>query len=146
MVTKTRRPRQSNTERDGDPAGSYASYLEYNKILRTWFVAFGVGGPALFLVNKEVAERLVKLGELRLVAILFLSGAATQVFGALLNKFANWYVYSAALDTEQSDHWKYAFAHWLIDQFWVDVLLDLITIVCYGAAIWQVLTAFAVHG
>ncbi len=28
-------------------AGSFAAYSEYNKTLRTWLVAFGIGGPAL---------------------------------------------------------------------------------------------------
>jgi hypothetical protein len=34
-----------------DAVGTFQAYAEYNKTLRTWFVAFGIGGPALFLVN-----------------------------------------------------------------------------------------------
>jgi hypothetical protein len=34
-----------------------SAYLEYNKILRSWFVAFGVGRPALFLINAQLGKR-----------------------------------------------------------------------------------------
>lgn len=44
-------------EDDYDASESYSSYFEYNKILRTWFVAFGVGGPALFLINESIAKK-----------------------------------------------------------------------------------------
>src|SRR4051812_11034794 len=83
-----------------DPSDSYSSYLEYNKILRTWFVAFGAGVPALLLVQKEISERLLKIGELKFVAILFIVGVASQVFGALLNKVSNWYVYRSVGDED----------------------------------------------
>ena len=36
---------------DIDVSNFYATYLEYNRVLRTWFVGFGVGGPVLFLVQ-----------------------------------------------------------------------------------------------
>jgi hypothetical protein len=32
-------------------AGHFSNYAEYNKLLRSWFVAFGIGGIALFLVS-----------------------------------------------------------------------------------------------
>ena len=134
---------QKDISLGSDPSGSYASHLEYNKILRTWFVTFGIGCPALFLVNKELATQLVKLGELHFVAVLFLIGAATQILGSLVNKFSNWYIYCESIDTDQAGHWKYKVSAWLIDQIWIDIFLDLITIVCYGLATWKVLTAFA---
>jgi hypothetical protein len=73
-----------DTEED---ASLFDVYMEYNKVLRTWFVAFGVGGPALFLVNEKIADRLAKAGCLREVAVLFLVGAGAQVVVAFLNSF-----------------------------------------------------------
>src|SRR5438128_12646573 len=90
-----------------DPADSFSTYLEYNKVLRTWFVAFGVGGPALFLVNDKIAQQLVKAGLLREVAALFLLGAAAQILGALLNKISNWYVYMGGYQDRVRDTWQY---------------------------------------
>jgi hypothetical protein len=76
-----------------DGTDNYSSYMEYNKVLRSWFVAFGIGGPALLLVNTHIATSLKNGGCLRYVALLLLSGVAAQVAGALLNKHINWYVY-----------------------------------------------------
>jgi hypothetical protein len=125
-----------------DVAGTFQAYAEYNKILRTWFVAFGVGGPALFLVNDKLADALVKAGQLRLVVILFLAGATAQVAGAFLNKVANWYVYQSMV-SEGADGILYAAADWFVNQFWPDILLDIGTIAAFGYAAWLLLTVFA---
>ena len=87
--------RERKIKPEEDVAGTFQAYAEYNKILRTWFVAFGIGGPAFFLVNDKLAGALVKEGQLRLVVSLFLAGAAAQILGAFLNKLANWYVYQS---------------------------------------------------
>jgi len=146
MKSPSKRRAKPKVEADDvefDASGSYDAYVEYNKILRTWFVAFGVGGPALFLVQGSIAERLVKAGELRFVATLFLLGAASQVLGAFINKLANWYVYWSVENPGNPTHWKYRASEWLVEQFWIDILLDAITIVSFTIAVWQMLTAFA---
>jgi hypothetical protein len=132
-----------NTQAKEDPAESFSTYLEYNKVLRTWFVAFGVGGPALFLVNDKIAERLVKLGMLREVAALFLIGAAAQIVGALLNKITNWYVYIAAYEPTFRGTRMHKLSEWFTHQFWFDILVDVVTIICFGYAAWRMLTIFA---
>jgi hypothetical protein len=142
----SRKPRRQAAEkkaRADDGAGSFETYLEYNRVLRTWFVGFGIGGPALFLVNGDVADGLVAEGQLRLVVILFLTGAGAQVFGALLNKIANWYVYLSEIDDDWSRSRFYGVAEWLAEQFWIDMLLDLLTIGVFGYAAWLLLTVFA---
>ena len=37
------------TQNPDDREEAVEGYREYNRVLRTWFVALGVGGPALFL-------------------------------------------------------------------------------------------------
>ena len=125
-----------------DASDPWTAYLEYNKILRTWFVAFGVGGPALFLVNEKVAQRLAERLQLELVATLFLLGVTAQVVGALVNKTANWYVYRSAWGDEESKKLHLRFANWLIEQFWLDIFLDVITAVSFGIAAWKLFTVF----
>ncbi|HAR46007.1 MAG: hypothetical protein A2X56_08245 [Nitrospirae bacterium GWC2_57_13] len=127
---------------ESDGADFFKTYFEYNRTLRAWFVAFGIGGPALFLVNEHVSARLVAAGRLYLVAALFVIGAAAQVIGALMNKISNWYVYYSCLDDEFTSTRKYRLAEWLIDQFWIDILLDVVTILAFGAAIWFMMTVF----
>jgi hypothetical protein len=136
-------PKGAHTE---NPIESFNTYLEYNKVLRTWFVAFGVGGPALFLVNERIAEHLVKFGMLREVAVLFLVGTAVQIVGALLNKVTNWYVYIAAYEVSFRDTWQHKFSEWFTQQFWFDIMVDAITVICFGFAAWRMLTAFAQTG
>lgn len=133
--------RSTRSEAD-DRSDSFEAYLEYNRVLRTWFVAFGVGGPALFLVNDTVAKRLVAEGELQLIVLLFLVGAGAQVVGALINKVANWYDYYSALD-ENPQRWIYRASKWLVHQFWMDAVLDVLTIGFFGYAAWILLTVFA---
>jgi hypothetical protein len=126
-----------------DPADSFSTYLEYNKVLRTWFVAFGVGGPAFLLVNDKIAQQLVKAQLLREVAALFLIGAAAQILGAFFNKIANWYVYMGGYQIRVQDTWQYKLSLRFTEAFWFDIVVDVISIACFGAAAWQMLTIFA---
>lgn len=124
--------------------GSFNTYFEYNRVLRTWFVAFGIGGPALFLVNDSLAQRLVEVRQLRLVVVLFLIGVAAQVFGAFINKVANWYVFQAGL-ADDEETWVHQAAERIVRMFWIDVILDLLTICVFGWAAWILFTVFAVE-
>lgn len=136
--------KNSSIEHEGeDVSDSFSAYQEYNKILRTWFVAFGIGGPSIFLVNDKVAIRLATDGELKFVATLFLLGAASQIFGAFINKIANWYEYRSNWGDPETTQRRYKISHWLIEQFWIDIAIDLITFVCFGIAAWKLLTAFS---
>ena len=123
-------------------AEEFSAYLEYNRVLRAWFVAFGVGGPALFLINPQVGARLVEKGQLRAVAAMFLVGTGSQVLGAVLNKISNWYVYRGSNDVTYQVKWQFKFFNWFVHQFWIDVLLDLSTITLFGCATWRLLTVF----
>ena len=71
----------------------FESYAEYNRILRSWFVAFGIGGLALFLLESPVRESLLASGRTRILVVLFLIGVTAQIIVAFLNKYANWYCY-----------------------------------------------------
>jgi hypothetical protein len=126
-----------------DASGSYSTYLEYNKVLRTWLVAFGVGGPALFLVNGQIATRLADAHRLRLVVTLFLVGAGAQVLGAFLNKVANFYVHLSHNDPDVHGTRRHKFSEWLVNQFWLDIVIDVVTICVFGCAAWLLLTVFA---
>ena len=61
-----------------DASDSFGAYLEYNKVLRTWFVEFGIGGPVLFLVNESLAKRVAAAGTLRCLVLMFLLGAGAK--------------------------------------------------------------------
>ena len=130
-------------EEELDASGSFDIYLEYNKVLRTWFVAYGAGGPALLLTSERLSKNLAAAGNLRTVALLFFAGVAAQVLGALINKIANWYVHSAYHQVNVTRSIKHKCAEWVVNQFWIDVLVDVVTVVVFGLAAWLLLTALA---
>ena len=114
---------------------NHKSYQEYNKALRTWFVAFGIGGPVLLLTRDSMLLKLSIKMMLKPVVLLFIFGAAVQIFIALINKIECWYCYYADLNEEYSKTKFGRFMVWLDNQFWIDILCDIITIVSYLIAI-----------
>lgn len=131
---------------DSEAAKCFQSYLEYNRVLRAWFVAFGIGGPALFLINDTIASRLAREGLLSRVATLFLVGAAAQVLAAFMNKVSNWGVYYGTVDYGFKRTMRYKCAFRLVTQFWIDVILDIVSVLAFGSAIWYMLTLFGRSG
>ncbi len=73
-----------------DRAEYFAAYEEYSKVLRTWFVAYGIGGPVLLLTNEALAKAIKTSGQGRGLAALFLIGVGLQVVLAAMNKFSMW--------------------------------------------------------
>ncbi len=96
---------------------NHNKYTEYNQTLRQWFVAFGVGGLAVFLVEDSARTQLIDANEIRSVALLFLAGAASQIFVAFINKIANWYKHNEIENNIEGDGLKYRISHWLLEQF-----------------------------
>lgn len=128
---------------NGAAPAHFESYAEYNRILRSWFVAFGIGGPALFLAEDNLRATLIASGETRRVVGLFLAGAAAQVLVAFLNKYANWYCYAGEDDAEYRRTRVYGFWQFIASQFWIDIILDLGAATCFISAIWIVFEVFA---
>jgi hypothetical protein len=121
----------------------FDSYAEYNRILRSWFVAFGVGGLALFLLQSPVRETLLASGQTRTVVLLFLTGVTAQIVVAFLNKYANWYCYYGEDNPAFLQTALYRFWARIASQFWIDIILDVLTVVCFLAAIWRLFEIFA---
>jgi hypothetical protein len=121
----------------------FDSYAEYNRILRSWFVAFGAGGLALFLIEDSLRNALIASGEATPVALLFLTGAAAQVLVAFLNKYANWYCYYGEDNPAFLHSPLYSFWSRIASQFWIDIILDIFTVGCFLTAIGMLFDIFA---
>lgn len=131
------------TSREQEAHSYYQNYAEYNRTLRAWFVLFGVAGPATLIAHRDLAVQLAKAGTLSYVVALFLTGAVAQVLIALINKTASWCSYYGELSTEfQKSAW-YRMMDWLNKHFWFDVLMDLISLVTFALAIWELFRLFA---
>lgn len=118
--------------------GFFANYSEYNKQLRTWFVTFGLGGPALFLSKPELLEPLTASWR-HVVVWAFLGGCLFQVAIALINKYLSWveYAYQECVALE-ADRQRTAFEAWcetISSKVWIDLVADLITVAAFALAV-----------
>jgi hypothetical protein len=131
----------------------YGPYAEYSKTLRAWLVSYGIGGPVVLLSSDNAWESLVKSGCGRYVGLLFLSGGIIQILSALLNKHAMWLLYLEDVDAKERKKNNpqaspptvrkptYGLAEWYSKQTWIDVLLDIYTLLFFG---WATRLAFDV--
>src|SRR4029077_12336887 len=139
-----RRGRQMTYTAEGEheaAIGYYGNYQEYNKLLRTWFVAFGIGGPVLLYTRPELLQDFTDVDRSRVVWALLI-GSATQVVLAFLNKCVSWqehnYRFKHERDLKLNRNWRELLGKWLDDQFWIDVLADLASALLFGYAIYMI--------
>jgi len=111
-------------------------YNEYNKITRSWFVAFGIGGPVLFLANATLFKDFMNLPQKGWIVGLFLVGLSAQITIALINKWANWNIYSKLNSGEDMRAINESYWGRLAKMFKIDVGLDLLTMGAFGLAIY----------
>lgn len=144
-------PAADAPDADGDAdtaADVWAAYQGYSNTLRTWLVAYGVGAPVLFLTNEAIWKRVAASGEARTLAMLFLCGVGLQVLLAALNKTVMWAIYYGELITDFKQTRRYRVAATIAQQFWIDFVIDLGSMVLFALATYRtfvVLTA-AVSG
>ena len=119
----------------------YSAYQEHARTLRTWLVAYGIGGPVLILSQAEVWKRLAISGSLRVIAGLFLTGVVLQVILAAINKSAMWACYYGELEpSSQSTRW-YQLGRWLSRQYIIDFFTDLAGMCLFAYATYRCFAA-----
>lgn len=123
-----------NQKEPQDASGFYEPYAHYNNLLRTWLVAYGVGGPAILVTHEDLFQDVAGKGNLALIGWLFLAGVSAQVCIALINKISMWYLHYG----EDNDNFKqtsrYKIAHILAEIFWPDIFADVVSITSIGLA------------
>lgn len=124
----------------------FDAYKEHSKTLRTWLVAYGIGAPVLFVTNATVAAKFTAAPPAVSIASFFLAGVVVQVLLAVLNKSVNWASYYAEGHTDASPKWLFAAARWVCDQFWIDLVLDLVSLVLFAIATWRSLQVLIAAG
>ncbi|MCX6554489.1 MAG: hypothetical protein NTZ12_05665 [Candidatus Aminicenantes bacterium] len=122
--------------------GYHAGYREYNKALRTWLVAFGIGGPVLLITKETVLNRVIQQGKLKSIVTLFLIGAVLQIVIAFINKIECWYSYYCQVDENFRKSGRGRFMLWLDTQFWLDISFDLASMICFGLSILLLYNAY----
>ena len=130
----------SSGSAEREEAGFYEAYAGFARNLRTWLVAYGIGGPVLFVSQSLVTDALVKSGAARSVAYAFFGGVVLQIAGALLYKSAMWYCYQGELDVNFKNSRRYQAASFVSCAYWLEVLIDLATSALFAWATWRVLS------
>jgi hypothetical protein len=111
-----------------------AAYRHHATTLRNWFVAYGVGGPVLFLTNDKLYTALKASGNLGLIGWTFLTGVALQVLLAFIDKYADWICYQKSITNPANPSRLQRAASWWVEANVPSVLLDLASGVLFGIA------------
>lgn len=122
--------------------GLFQNYSEYAKTLRTWLVAYGIGAPVLLLTEENISLKLSESGAGRIIAIYFLLGVATQIVSAFLNKWCSWIQYSDEIDGDRNPSLMTRFSDWWAEFPWIEICMDLGTIILFSVATVKVLFLF----
>jgi uncharacterized protein involved in cysteine biosynthesis len=104
------------------------------KTLRAWFVAYGVGGPVLFLTQQSFADAIVASGYSKTIGILFLLGVLFQVLIALLNKWVSWGLYYYEDNPDALRRNTHDFCESISGMVWIDIVADVATLVLFAFA------------
>ncbi len=135
------RPEVPQTTVGRQESGFYEAYAGFARNLRIWFIAYGVGGPVVFLTNEAAGQALLASGPARRIAYTVLAGVGLQILLALLYKTAMWYLYLGELDDSRKSWMLYKVSEWLSDSYWIELVSDAATLVLFGWATLDVLHA-----
>ena len=114
-----------------EETGFDEAYLSFARTLRTWFVAYGIGVPVLFLNQASLLDRLLRSGQALVVARCFLAGVLVQIGTAIVYKAAMWHLYRAEYHAEIKDMLLFPFFEWVSDAYWLEFLLDAMTLALF---------------
>jgi len=121
--------------------GYYSAYQYHSNLLRTWLVAYGIGGPVLLLTNDTLWGQLTVSGQVSFVGKLFLIGVALQIFLAALNKAIMWTLYYGEGDQQFQKKWRYEIAAWLSGKIGIDLVVDIVSMVLMA---WATVTVLGI--
>ena len=121
----------------------FDSYGSFASRLRTWLVAYGIGAPVLF-ASQSVFSDVFKNKEAVLPVIYaYLIGVGMQIFAAYLYKASMWYIMWGAMNKSFKLTNRYIASNWISEQLWLELLLDLGSIILFAWATAKVLILYA---
>jgi hypothetical protein len=118
------------------------AFSEYEKTLRTWFIAYGIGGPVLFLTQPYLRAKLVADHNARCIAVFFLLGILCQVIESILYKAITWYPYYRIIEnisSAEGNKWYYKVSDYVHKHYWIDFVFDILTFAVFAYATYLVL-------
>ena len=80
-------------------------------------------------------------GNAKFIAACFLIGVSLQVLLATVNKASMWALYYGEENPGFKNRKRYHAGHWLSENFWIDLLVDVTTLLLFGLATRYAFTA-----
>ena len=113
----------------------FEQYWRYCTAVRNWLVAFGIGCCVLLISEKDGIFREVSIQKKIDIIFWLIVGVIIQILLALLNKYIHWCVYWGMEDKNFRKSWWHKTAWKVSSCFWIDVLIDLSTIIVFTVAV-----------
>jgi hypothetical protein len=124
----------ANTQANPTVAAWAAAYRHHATTLRNWLIAYGVGGPALFLTNDKLRDQLAGSGHLQTIGWTFLLGVLMQALMAFIDKYANWSGFQHASDPKRVQNWCSRRFAWWNDHNTPSIVLELASMLLFAVA------------
>jgi hypothetical protein len=115
----------------------FECYAEFAKTLRTWFIAYGIGAPILFLSNNTVWETIRSSSYISFISFCFLAGVSIQVLEALLYKNSMWYLYRGEENPQIKRKLRYKAFYNISEFYWLEIFFDVLTLISFVIATWM---------
>lgn len=137
MPARTRKPKEK------EEAGFFDAYVGLARIFRGWLVAYGVGAPVLFLSRDSVMDQLKRADDAHYVIAAYLAGTVLQVSLVWLYKVCMWWGYLQEMGTITKESTRYRLTDWFTNIFWVEGVVDVITVGLFIYATGRILFILA---
>ena len=121
---------------------NWTNYSEYNKTVRAWFVALGIGGPVTILANPTLLDAMKPSGLANCVVTAFFAAVACQILIAVINKtVALQLAFGDDDDPVEAARYKttcpYQVADRVSNWWYLDVGADLLSMILFGYALYH---------
>jgi hypothetical protein len=120
----------------------YDIYSGFSNNVRGWLVAYGIGFLVILLSQEHLRDTVVRSEEGSIIAALLLAGAISQLSASLLYKWTIGKLYlgdseRGAVSARHRNSRFHKFSLWLFDALWVEIAIDLATVLSYVIATYQ---------
>jgi hypothetical protein len=84
-------------------------------------VAYGIGGPVLFVTQDSISLKIAQSGQAKEIVYGFLLGVVFQVLLSLINKWNNWNIYIFSETKQKMGKRRFKISEWISHQSWIDI-------------------------
>lgn len=132
-------------EEKKETEGYFEQYWRHASALRNWFIAYGIGGAILFVSKADVFAEFPACTK-QIIIIAFLLGVGVQSLLAFWNKVVHWYIYYGEDEPSYKSTNTYKFWDKVSECFWIDILIDMITVCSFVFATCKLIIALGRFG